>query len=179
MLNLLPVHAIEIRCEHEDDYPAIHELVKTAFKTAYYAEGDEQDFIDRRRNDGEYLSALALVMESQKRMIGHLIMTQNGLDCDGLQQEILLLAAVCIQQEYRNQGLGTQLVGFAIDHAKSLGHKAIILAGDPQFYTRFGFRSAIEFGIQNANGIDNTNVLALELVPEALQGCQGIFTFPL
>lgn len=169
---------LTIRPESADEFAVIHHLVETAFQTAYYSEGDEQDFVSRRRNAEEYIQDLALVLLNADRIIGHIMLTHTWVDNATRRQPVLLLAAVCIDSAYRNQGIGTLLVKEALQHAKHLGHVAVILVGDPAFYGRFGFRPAIEFGIVNTSQIEDQYVLALELIPQALQTVAGSVRLP-
>lgn len=168
-----------IRPETPDEYPVVYEFIKQAFQSADYREGDEQDFVERRRNTQEYIPELALIAECGGTMTGHVVLTQNKVMQHMSEHPILLLAALSVKQEFRGVGIGTRLVRTAFDKARSLGHKAVILAGDPAYYHRFGFRPAIDYGVTNLNGISAENVLAVELEPNHLQGKAGTFLFPL
>lgn len=169
---------LTIRPESADEFAVIHHLLQTAFQTAYYAEGDEQDFVNRRRNAEEYIPELTLVLQNADSIIGHVMLTRTWIDNATHRRPVLLLAAVCIDSAYRNQGIGTILVKEALQRAKRLGHAAVFVVGDPAFYARFDFRPAIEFGIGNADQIEDQYVLALELIPQALQAVAGIVRLP-
>ena len=43
-----------VRQEREAEFPAIYELIRTAFATAEVSDGDEQDFANRLRIHGNY-----------------------------------------------------------------------------------------------------------------------------
>ncbi len=58
--------------------------------------------------------------------------------------------------------------------AKEMGYTSVILVGDPAFYHRFGFKAAANFGIKHTQNIPDENVMACELVPDALCGISGI-----
>jgi len=178
MSRLDSIFKMTLRPEHADQFAVIHHLVQTAFQTAYYAEGDEQDFVNQRRNAAEYIPELALVLKKADRIIGHIMLTHTWVDNAIGQHPVLLLAAVCIDSSFRNQGIGTLLVKEALQRAEHLGHEAVIVVGNPAFYGRFGFRPAIEFGIGNASQIEDQYVLALELIPQALQIGAGIVHLP-
>lgn len=59
-----------VRQEREAEFPAIYELIRTAFATAEVSDGDEQDFANRLRIHGNYIPELALVAECQGKLIG-------------------------------------------------------------------------------------------------------------
>ena len=166
-----------LRQEKEADFPAIYDLVKTAFQTAKVSNGDEQNFVGRLRASGNYLPGLALVAEDGGKLIGHIMLTKTSFETASGRRPILLLAPLAVVFERRRQGIGAQLVHEACRLAKAQGHTAVILVGDPSYYSRFGFRPAIHFGIANTDQIPNENVMACELVPEALHGLQGTISF--
>jgi predicted N-acetyltransferase YhbS len=90
---------------------------------------------------------------------------------------LLLLSPLAVVFERRGQGLGAQLVQEALRLAKVQGHMAVILVGDPAYYSRFGFKSASDFGISNTNGIPDANVMVCELVPGSLKDLNGSIKF--
>jgi predicted N-acetyltransferase YhbS len=169
---------IIIRPETSDDLPKIYRLVKTAFETAPHAEGDEQDFVERQRRSDGYIAELSLVAEIEGRIIAHLMMTRIFVFAPGPATEILLLAAVSVQMEWRNKGLGSRLITHAFQRAVELGHRAVLVVGDPNFYRRFGFRPSVDYAISNTNRIEPRYVQALELKPGSLRAVAGSVSLP-
>src|SRR3974377_1535118 len=51
----------------------------------------------------------------------------------------LLLGRLAVESEQRGQGIGIALMNHAIEEARRLGHRAIILVGDLPYYARVGF----------------------------------------
>ncbi|MBZ3935537.1 GNAT family N-acetyltransferase [Methanimicrococcus blatticola] len=186
-----------IRQETETDFPQIYDFVKTAFQTAKRSDGSEQDFINKLRSSGNYIPELALVMiddtvyenagdenagdEPGDKLIGHIMLTKFGIHGVASMPkntfEILLLAPLAIHIDYRNKGIGSDLVRDSLKRAKAEGYAAVILVGDPQYYERFGFVSAAEFNIKNKQNIPDENVMILELVPGILDGIEGTVDF--
>ncbi len=91
---------------------------------------------------------------------------------------ILLLACAAVATEERGRGIGTSLIETAFRRARNLGHKAIVLVGDPTFYSRFGFQPSVRFGITNANGLEHEHVQIRELFPGALRNVSGAILLP-
>ncbi len=166
-----------LRREKEAEFPAIYDLVKTAFQTAKVSNGDEQNFVNRLRASGNYIPELAFVAEDEGKLMGHIMLTRTYVETACGQQPLLLLAPLAVVLERRSEGLGAQLIKEAFRLAKAQGHTAVVLVGDPAYYSRFGFKPAIHFGISNTDRIPNENVLACELVPGALQDIQGTISF--
>ena len=166
-----------IRTEKETDFPALYDLVKTAFKTAKVSNGDEQNFVNRLRAGGHYIPPLALVAEEDGRLIGHVMLTRMTIETEGGAYTLLLLAPLAVVLERRSQGVGARLIEDVCARAKAMGHVAVILVGDPAYYQRFGFKPSVDFGIANGNGIPDQYVLVRELTPQALAGVKGVATF--
>ena len=166
-----------IRQEKESEFSLIYDLVNVAFQTAKVSNGDEQNFVDRLRASGNYIPELALVAEDQGELIGHIMLTRTFVKTENGQYPILLLGPVSVILERRNQGVGTRLIEEACRLAQAKGHQAVILVGDQAYYHRCGFRSAVDFGISNTNGIPDENVMAYEITPKALQNVKGTITF--
>ena len=166
-----------IRRETQEEYPQIYELVKIAFQTAKVTNGKEQDFVDELRSCGNYIPELALVAEENGLLVGHIMLTKFSIVADGVNSETLLLAPISVALGYRDKGIGSALIKESFKLAKEMGYTSVILVGDPGYYHRFGFRSAISFDIKHTPAIPDENVMACELVPDALLGIHGTIAF--
>ncbi len=166
-----------IRRETENDFDRIYDLVKVAFQTAKVSNGKEQDFATELRNSGNYIPELALVAEEEGKLIGHIMLTKAYITTADGKFEALLIAPISVLLEYRNRGVGSELINESFRLAKKLGYTVVVLVGDPAYYHRFGFRPAVTFGIKHIPEIPDENVIACELVPDALNGFSGIIDF--
>lgn len=161
-----------IREERPADFPEIYELVQAAFKTAKVADGSEQDFVDKLRQRKGYIPEFALVAEKDGKLIGHIMLTETELAGEDGQGSVVLMLAPLL--ECRSKGVGAALVCEAMKRAAAKSYKAVFLAGDPAYYSRFGFRPSVEFGIGNTDGVPDEFSLAAELTPGALKGIEGV-----
>ena len=169
-----------IRPERESEFPAIYSLIKTAFETAKVKDGDEQDFAEQLRKGNSYIPELALVVEKDGELIAHIMLTRASVTTSAGSFEGLLLAPVSVLLQHRNQGVGTKLITEAMERAKTMGFKAVFLAGDRNYYSRFGFVPARRYGIRLAQELPDDlidNIMACELVPNALEHVSGILDF--
>jgi putative acetyltransferase len=69
-----------------------------------------------------------------------------------------------------HRGIGSELIEAAVARAKPLCFSAIVVAGHPDYYQRFGFRPAKEWGITCNLPIPEDALTAMELVKGALAG---------
>lgn len=165
---------MKIRKETEKDFSQIYDLVKVAFQTAKVSNGKEQDFVNQLRSSSNYIPELALVAEEEDKLVGHIMLTKTYIINDKDKFETLLLAPISVVLEYRNQGIGANLIRESFKLAKEMGYASVFLVGDPAYYHRFGFKSSVTFGIKNKYDIPDEYVMACELIPNALHGISGI-----
>src|SRR5450759_1999322 len=88
--------------------------------------------------------------------------------------QALLLGPVAVESSCRNRGIGAALVRRALREARRLGHGAVILIGDAPYYSRFGFAGKKAAGLKLPGPFERHRLLALELVPNALDGAGGL-----
>lgn len=151
-----------IRPVREEDHPAVYELVRTAFQTARVSDGTEQDFVEElRRREG---FCLELVAEREGALTGHVMLTETEVPRPTGEEprhwKFLMLAPLSVRLEDRGRGLGGALMREAAQRAEA---NAIFLIGDPDYYGRYGFENAVEFGFTNASGVPDQNLLVLPL----------------
>ena len=118
-----------------------------------------------------------MVAEENGKLIGHIMLTKTYVINDGNKFETLLLAPISVALEYRNQGVGSNLIKESFRLAKEMGYTSVFLVGDPAYYHRFGFKAAVNYGIKNMNNIPDEYVMACELVTDALYRISGTINF--
>ncbi|MCC8108845.1 MAG: N-acetyltransferase [Planctomycetes bacterium] len=161
--------SLTIRPERKDEFPVIYDLIRGAFATARVADGDEQDYMNSLRESENYIPELALVLEVDGRLVGHIALTRVPLRTDdGRAVRSLLLAPLSIAPAEQSKGYGDILTRDALRRAGLAGWQAVFLAGSPDYYGRFGFRAAGEFDIVFTGNVPPEFVLALELEKGAL-----------
>ncbi|MCC8180464.1 MAG: N-acetyltransferase [Planctomycetes bacterium] len=155
---------MNIREEKPEEKQAIHQLVEEAFKTARVRDGSEQDYVDALRAGPNYIQRLALVAEDQGELDGFVMLTRVPFEASGGgEAPVLLLAVLAVKLEKRQQGLGAALVKEALRRAGELGHAAVFVVGDPEYYCRFGFVQASEMAVSCDLAVPQANFLGMEL----------------
>lgn len=163
-----------IRRESENDYSAIYNLIETAFQTARVKDGTEQDFANNLRRGGCYINELALVAEVGGMIVGHILSTDTYVTMpDGTTFPALMVAPLSVALEYRDQGIGGALLKRSFEIAREMGYQAMFLCGDPNYYSRFGFKPIGNFNITHAT-IPAPYVMGYELTPSALNNISGM-----
>lgn len=164
---------MHIRQVRLGDYRAIYELVRQAFAGSHISDGQEQDWVITQRGKKQYIPQLELVAEHNGKLIGHVLVTLHENGTIETMPSALYLAPLSVHPMFQGQGIGSALVRAVCAHGAELGYHAVFLVGDPAYYSRFGFRSVAEFGLQNCSQIPDVYVQAVELQPDALKDAQG------
>lgn len=154
---------VSVRQENKDDIRAIDVVHVSAF------EGDaEAGLIDDLRASSSFIPELSLVAEFNGRIVGHILLTKVRLLSDDGGQDILVLAPMAVVPSQSHRGIGSELVQKAVEAAKSMGYTAIVVAGRPDFYKRFGFEPASKWGLTSNLAIAGELITAIELEDGAL-----------
>lgn len=102
-----------------------------------------------RANCPDYHSWVAV--NPEQHIIGHILLTPTEMEfTDGsASMGGLGLAPLVVHPDWQNQGIGSDLVRHAIKAAAELSQTFVAVLGDPQYYQRFGFVAAAQWGWQS------------------------------
>lgn len=87
----------------------------------------------------------------------------------------LSLGPVAALPSYQRQGAGSAAVTAALARARELGERTVVVLGHAEYYPRFGFRQATEFGIHHPE-FDGPNMMALSLAGSRMPA--GMIRYP-
>lgn len=157
---------IQIRHERLADIDAREALLDNAFGESRYRKSSE-----RLREDRLPAEGLSFVASEGKRVIGTArlwdISVGNGTPA-------LLLGPVAVAEDCRSRGLGGALVRRTLQTARKLGHAAVILVGDPEYYNRFGFSGEKTGALWMPGPFERHRLLGRELKAGSLDGARGM-----
>jgi predicted N-acetyltransferase YhbS len=159
---------INIRQETEKDYKLSETVVEKAFKNAEHSDHKEQNLVDKLRRSDVFIPELSLVAESNKEIIGHIMLTKLFIENEDNRYKSLALAPVSVLPEYQNKGIGSKLINQSLKLAKELGFKSVIVLGHDKYYPRFGFKPASIWGIKAPFNVPDEAFMALELEDKSL-----------
>ena len=168
-----------IRKEILSDYDRVIEITAKAFETMPFSDGDEDKLVVRLRNAPGFIPELSLVAELNGLVVGHILFTPLVIDNGQQGFESLVLGPVSVLPEFQKQGIGGQLIIAGHKKAKELGFQSVILIGHPEYYPRFGYKTAFGWGLKVAMELPSDDVfMAIELTENALSGVSGMVIFP-
>ncbi|MFD1008922.1 MULTISPECIES: GNAT family N-acetyltransferase [Oceanisphaera] len=149
------------RTERPGDGDEIDEVVCTAFDRE-----DEADLVWALREQAAI--SLSQVAEYEGAIIGHLAMSPvfiNGEDIGWL-----ALAPISVWPDCQRQGVATAMIQSVLDSANELDWAGVVLLGDPRFYSRFGFKPALELGLEYAASDTGEQLMAMAFKQPAPSG---------
>ncbi len=175
---------ITIRRETEQDYFAAENCCRNAFWNVYMQGCYEHFLVHAMRNHKDFIPDLSFICEYNKELIGGIYFTRSQLipsSDNPLQNKaplpVLTFGPVFIEPKFQGQGLGKELMHFAIERAKDAGHKAIVILGYPRHYKGLGFCGGKKYHISMPNGKFYQSLLVLSLQEHALDNFSGHIQF--
>jgi len=157
-----------IRKETEGDYGVVNTLIEAAFGRV-----DEALLVAQLRLNPRYIPELSLVAEDEGVVVGHILFTPVEIVSGELLCPSLALAPVAVLPEYQRKGVGSALIRTGFQEAETQGYTSVIVLGHPEYYVRFGFIPAGQFGIEPPLPKWKSAFFAKELVGGALRYVSG------
>nr|WP_236070796.1 N-acetyltransferase [Streptomyces polyasparticus] len=144
-----------VRPERPADREAVHALNAAAFETAM-----EADLVDAlRRDEQAWIEGLSYVAETPDgELAAYALITRCLVD----EQPALVLAPVATLPKYQRQGAGSAVIEAVVDAARARGQERLItVLGHPEYYPRFGFTRASEFGVRPGFEVPDEAMMAM------------------
>lgn len=167
---------IQLRLEIESDYRAVEELTREAFWNHHVPGCNEHYLVHIMRKASSFIKELDFVAVINDKIVGNIMYTIGNILCDdGSNYQVLSFGPISVLLEFQGQGIGAMLIEHTKKLAREMGYKAILIYGNPDYYSRFGFVGAENYKIGTADNMYAAPLLALELVEGALSNRSGRF----
>ncbi len=167
-----------IRQEENSDHNQVFGVVETAFKNVEYSDHTEQFLVDRLRKSESFIPELSLVVEIDGLIVGHILLTRVKIKNEIEEFDSLALAPLSVLPDYQGRGIGGELIHKSHEGAVDLGYKSIMVLGHENYYKRFGYKEAGEYGIEFPFEVPKENCMAIELIENGLSGESGLVVYP-
>jgi len=165
---------IEFRAEKQEDLEAIRQVNIAAFGR----EG-EANLVDKLRLVPSTHSFVALKLNQVVGNICFSPVSVEGNYSQSLLEDLLIigLAPLAVLPQYQRQGIGSLLVKEGLKQCSQFGYSAIVVLGNPNYYSRFGFITAKEKGLECEYPVPDEAFMVLEMNKNALLGCRGMIKY--
>lgn len=169
-------HTIQLRNERPEDYRAVEALTREAFWNHYAPGCSEHYLLHLLRNSNAFLPHLDFVAERDGLLVGNIVYSRAAIaGDDGNRHAVITFGPISVLPKEQGKGVGSMMIEHTKAVAKDLGHSAILIYGDPDYYCKFGFVPAQRYGITTSDDWYAAALLALELTDGALRHCSGRF----
>ena len=161
-----------LRTERDDDQAAVDHILRTAF-----GQPDEAELVSRLRQSDAFIPELSIVAIDGGRIVGYILFTRISITKVNSDNQSLALAPVAVDPGKQSDGIGSMLIEFGLQRCRELGHGSVIVLGHVGYYPRFGFQPAAQWNITCPFPVPSENFMAIELVPGALEGVNGVVRY--
>jgi predicted N-acetyltransferase YhbS len=164
---------IIIRQEEVEDINEVYHVVQKAFKEADYSDHDEHNLINRLRNSTKFIPELSLIAEYENKIVGYILFTEIIVG----NQTLIALAPVAVLPEMQSKGIGKLLIIEGHRIATQLGYKGSVVLGHAEYYPKFGYKKASQYGIEAPFDVADDNFMAIELMDGGLSDVRGVVEY--
>jgi len=133
---------VEIRAQSLGEADAVGQVITDAFADRGQVAALWADVVARG------LDRASLVAVDGDDVVGHVGLSHGWLDARRDLVDVLILSPLSVRPHRQGEGIGTALVGAAIDSAQRLGAPSLFLEGSPAYYGRRGFQRASDMGFE-------------------------------
>lgn len=170
---------VEIRQEQKGDSPMIRDLIAAAFADVQESDHWEQFLVERLHRSDGFIPELSLVAETDGgKIVGYVLLTEVEIVSENGIATSLGVAPLAVHPEFQRQGIGGMLLAEAHRRAASLGYGTAVLLGHKDYYPRFGYRRAMNFGIEFPFDAPLESCMIVELHSGAADGISGTVRYP-
>ena len=156
---------ISLRTAVPADFMAIAGVLRQAF-----ARDEEADLVASLRAEGAVL--LELVAEEDAAVIGHILYSELALDPPAHGVRAAALAPLAVEPAHQRRGIGGALIRMSLPMLAHAGADAVVVLGEPIYYSRFGFSSELASTLE-PRFAPGPHLMALELSPGCLDGLRA------
>lgn len=165
-----------IRNETESDYRKVEELTREAFWNIHVPGCDEHYLVHILRDSKQFIPELDFVAVADDKIVGNIMYAHSSIVTDeNTKHHVITFGPISVLPSYQNQGIGSKLIEITRRQAFEMGFTAILIYGDPEYYSRLGFVAAEKYNIKSSSGMYAAALQVYELYPNSLKGVYGRF----
>ena len=156
---------INIKQQEAHDLPAICRLIEEAFASVQESDHREQFLVERLLSSPGFVPELSLTAWIKNELVGYILLTEI---------EILSKSGPSFQRH----GIGAALIEEAHKRAAELNYETVLVLGHKDYYPRFGYKKAEDFGITFPFEVPPEFCMVKELTPGAASRAAGQVKYP-
>lgn len=159
--------AIGIRSETPEDRVGVHAVLGRSFPT-----DAEARLVEALRGNTEPQVSLVAV-DAAGEVVGHILFTRVEIRSRTDVSSAMALGPMAVLPELHRKGTGSALVEAGLSACAAASELVVVVLGHPDYYPRFGFWPAWDFGLYYSVPGPNPAFMVCELAHGALRGRTG------
>lgn len=164
----------KIRLTQPKDYCETEKVTREAFWNQYEPGCNEHYLLRVLRSSEKAIPELDFVATDGEKIIANAVCVKGIIKGDnGQDYKVATLGPIGVLPEYQGKGVGGQLIEKICLTAKEMKLNAIVLFGDPEYYSKHGFIPAENFKIRTADNMYATAHQIRELQDGILSEMRG------
>jgi len=163
-----------IREERTEDFHGTELMTMRSFWNKFHPGCTEHNMVRIIRESKDYLPQISRVAEYDGKIVGAVFYTKAWIDDGSVKREVAMLGPLAVEPTMEGNGIGGALIKETVRLAKEERISEIILAGEPGYYPKFGFKPCSDYGITDADGNSYDAYLCCPL-SEEFNLCRGKF----
>ena len=164
---------IIIRAEKSAERPVSEQIIRLA-----YGRESEVVLTASLRETAEFNPELSIVADQGGKIIGYALYSAATVVTAAGPQRALALATIAVLPECQKQGIGERLVRHGLERCRTRGVELVFAIGQPQYFSRFGFRPADPLGMQCELPLRPGDFQAIDLSGRLLGSIRGQVVCP-
>ncbi len=159
---------VKIKRIKKRDFEEVEMLLKVAF------DGDSvAELVKELINTSSFIPELTRVARINDQIIGIIVYSHAQIIRGKKVHDSISMAPLAVLPAYQNLEIGSQLIRNSFAKAKELQYPSVLVMGHEDYYPRFGFKLASEYGITCPFDVPEENFMVFEFFPNALSGVSG------
>ena len=168
-----------IRNEEVKDYFEVENLIREAFWNVYRPGCFEHYLVHKLRDDKVFVKELDYVIEEDDKIVASIFYAKGSvIDSNNTIHEALLFGPVGVLPEYQKKGYGEKLINYTMNRAKELGYNYILITGNPNYYKKYGFVKATDYGISYDGMEGDIPFFMIKVLNDSVDIPKGVYREP-
>ena len=168
-----------IRNEEVKDYFAVENLIRESFWNVYRPGCFEHYLVHKLRDDKVFVKELDYVIEEDGKIVASIFYAKGSvIDSNNTIHEALLFGPVGVLPQYQKMGYGEKLINYTMNKAKELGYNYILITGNPNYYKKYGFVKATDYGISYDGMEGDTPFFMIKVLNDSVDIPKGVYREP-
>jgi putative acetyltransferase len=136
---------ISIVTESPAHRDSIRYITETAFTASELGHNGEADLIEAVRAASDQTVSLVAIQDSE--VVGHILFTPVEIRFPSQTLHGMGIGPMSVLPAFQRNGIGSRLVTAGLRRLSSMDFSFTVVAGHPDFYSRFGFVPSADYGI--------------------------------